>query len=199
MNKRQAGEDFYFLQKIIAAGDFTELNQTRVMPSPRPSNRVPFGTGRAIEQIVATGQWPTYPLQAFLDLKRLFESVPLLFQEENFGGSNLERSLSEPLRCFLEQEQFGERLREIRQNTRTGESFRRRFFGSFNAFQVMKCVHFLRDKDYGEGEVAAQSAGLLQLLRRLGEEGSAACTPRELLDRFRRLDRGRPGCCSGDS
>src|ERR1041385_133403 len=41
MNKRQAGEDFYFLQKMFALGGFTELNGTTVFPSPRESDRVP--------------------------------------------------------------------------------------------------------------------------------------------------------------
>src|SRR5213594_3575687 len=44
MNKRQAGEDFYFLQKIIPLGHFTDLTETKVIPSSRPSDRVPFGT-----------------------------------------------------------------------------------------------------------------------------------------------------------
>ena len=48
MNRRKAGEDFYFLQKIIQLGDFTELNATTVYPSPRRSTRVPFGTGKAV-------------------------------------------------------------------------------------------------------------------------------------------------------
>ena len=48
MNRRQAGEDFYFLQKIIQLGNFTELTATTVYPSSRRSTRVPFGTGKAI-------------------------------------------------------------------------------------------------------------------------------------------------------
>src|SRR5688572_16087564 len=42
MNKRQAGEDFYFLHKIIPLGNFGEVNTTRVVPSSRASDRVPF-------------------------------------------------------------------------------------------------------------------------------------------------------------
>jgi hypothetical protein len=33
MNRKTAGEDFYFLHKIIPLGGFTELNSTRVIPS----------------------------------------------------------------------------------------------------------------------------------------------------------------------
>ena len=40
MNKRKAGEDFYFLHKIIPLGGFTDLTATTVHPSPRPSDQV---------------------------------------------------------------------------------------------------------------------------------------------------------------
>lgn len=54
MNTRSAGEDFYLLQKFIETGSFFEINTTSVYPSSRISQRVPFGTGRAMQQI-ATG------------------------------------------------------------------------------------------------------------------------------------------------
>ena len=50
MNKRQAGEDFYFLQKLIATGRYATLQSTQVYPSPRFSGRTPFGTGQAVRQ-----------------------------------------------------------------------------------------------------------------------------------------------------
>ncbi|MEZ4848575.1 MAG: hypothetical protein R3B93_08135 [Bacteroidia bacterium] len=51
MNRRKAGEDFYFLQKFIAEGTLAELSTTKVIPSPRASEKVPFGTGRAIKKL----------------------------------------------------------------------------------------------------------------------------------------------------
>ena len=48
MNRRKAGEDFYFINKLIKGEKFGEINKTMVVPSPRISERVPFGTGRAI-------------------------------------------------------------------------------------------------------------------------------------------------------
>ena len=40
MNRRQGGEDFYFIQKVAQRGNFSECNATRVVASPRPSDRV---------------------------------------------------------------------------------------------------------------------------------------------------------------
>ncbi len=47
MNRRQAGEDFYFLQQLAKTAGVVMLNGTVVSPSPRFSGRVPFGTGQA--------------------------------------------------------------------------------------------------------------------------------------------------------
>ena len=51
MNRRQAGEDFYFIQKLVPAGGYFNLNSTTVYPSPRASSRVPFGTGASIGKL----------------------------------------------------------------------------------------------------------------------------------------------------
>ena len=48
MNRRKAGEDFYFISKLIKGEKFGEITKTKVIPSPRISDRVPFGTGRSI-------------------------------------------------------------------------------------------------------------------------------------------------------
>ena len=71
MNKRKAGEDFYFLHKIIALGNFTELKSSMVIPSPRISDRVPFGTGKAIGDWVETGEkeYYTYSFEIFKNIK----------------------------------------------------------------------------------------------------------------------------------
>src|SRR5204862_3217619 len=80
MNKRKAGEDFYFLHKIIPLGGFGDLTGTTVYPSPRPSDRVPFGTGKAVRENLPGRQIKTYPLDAFLDLKQMIARVPKMYR-----------------------------------------------------------------------------------------------------------------------
>ena len=46
MNRRTAAEDFYFLNKLAKIGKIEVITKTTVFPSPRISERVPFGTGR---------------------------------------------------------------------------------------------------------------------------------------------------------
>ncbi|HEY6008810.1 MAG TPA: glycosyltransferase family 2 protein, partial [Geobacteraceae bacterium] len=47
MNRRVAGEDFYFLQQLHRTVGVAPLTGTVVFPSARSSHRVPFGTGRS--------------------------------------------------------------------------------------------------------------------------------------------------------
>jgi hypothetical protein len=177
MNKHRAGEDFYFLQKVIALGGFTEINDTRVIPSPRESERVPFGTGRAVSDQLRGVVKETYPLEAFIDLKEFWARIPELYG----GVMALPKSVSE----FLATQNIEGVLREIRENTADREAFMRRFARWFDGFRAMKFVHFARDRYYGAKPVASEAARLLEV--------KAMRVPSEdqLLAEFRRLDRGR--------
>ena len=142
MNKRKAGEDFYFLQKVIALGHYNDLVTTRVIPSPRESDRVPFGTGKAVSDQLRGKPALTYPFEAFDDLKRFFENV----------------EHPPPAMCsFLDAQNFNEKLCELRDNTATNDTFRARFFRWFNGFMAMKWIHFARDNLYGARPVLEEA------------------------------------------
>lgn len=156
MNKRQAGEDFYFLHKIIPLGNFGEINTTSVIPSPRPSDRVPFGTGRAVRDYLATQKFETYPLQAFADLKQFFAAV------DTFRATDAALSeLAEPLQQFLSQQHFSQTLAEIRAHTSTPETFRSRFFRRFDGFLAMKYIHHARNTAYAPAELPTVARTLI--------------------------------------
>ena len=181
MNRRQAGEDFYFLHKLIPLGGFTELNSTTVYPSPRASNRVPFGTGRAVSEWLQGRHSKTYSLQAFEDLRTFLGLAPTLMK------SPLPETLPPSVCRFLDDRNFSEALEEIRRHTSTPDAFTKRFFRWFDGFRAMKFVHHARDAFYGEEEITAAAA---ELLNRLGEK-HAATSPRDLLLAYRKLQRRR--------
>ncbi len=74
MNTRQAGEDFYFLQKLMPLG-FGNLGCTLVFPSARISTRVPFGTGRAMADIASNQFAAYYPMEVFEYLKQFMHCL----------------------------------------------------------------------------------------------------------------------------
>ncbi|MEO5378091.1 MAG: glycosyltransferase family 2 protein [Magnetococcus sp. DMHC-6] len=135
MNQRKAGEDFYFLQKILPLGQFTEVNTTTVYPSPRVSWRVPFGTGRAVKDWLEEGRPDRLVAnpQGWLDLFFLFSSIEQLYSERDDFPP-----LSPALEKFLGSVQWSAALNEIRQNSASPATFRARFFQWFNAFRIRK-------------------------------------------------------------
>ncbi|HVK58920.1 MAG TPA: glycosyltransferase [Candidatus Kapabacteria bacterium] len=157
MNKRQAGEDFYFLHKIIPLGNFGEINTTRIIPSPRPSDRVPFGTGRGVRDYDATRKFETYPLQAFRDLKQLFAMITALRDADTPLAQ-----LAAPLQQFLSEQNVLATLQEIRTHTSSPESFRQRFFRWFDGFLAMKYIHHARDTAYGAADVTEAARTLIK-------------------------------------
>ncbi|MBM3836955.1 MAG: glycosyltransferase family 2 protein [Verrucomicrobia bacterium] len=188
MNRRQAGEDFYFLQKIIPLGAFADLTATRVIPSPRPSDRVPFGTGKAVLDALREGKRATYPLEAFLDLRTLFLAIPALCDGHAISNPDFLSAASKAMRSFLDKEDFVKSLQEIRQNTANEATFRSRFFRWFNAFRAMKFVHHARDYFYGEPKVGPEAVRLLQLVA--GDvQGLDGMAVRDLLAIYRALER----------
>lgn len=147
MNKRKAGEDFYFLQKVIQLGNFSELNTTRVIPSPRRSDRVPFGTGKAVGDYIdnQTKELVTYHPCSFTDLKKVCDHVELLFNETTV---EFLKNQSEAMAAYLDSVKFHDKLKEIHSNSTNMNSFKSRFYRWFDAFNVLKFVHFARDNYY---------------------------------------------------
>lgn len=181
MNRRKAGEDFYFLHKIIPLGGFTALITTRVIPSPRVSQRVPFGTGKAVRDFLQEGKLWTYPLQAFADLKLWLTQIQPLSQ----GAAWDQLAMPEPIRTFLLMHDFAAALDEMRANTSTESNFQRRFYQWWNGFRIMKFIHHARDHYYGSSAVEEAARALLHQLDRPVQTYQA----RDLLDAFRQLDR----------
>nr|MDA3778989.1 glycosyltransferase [Bacteroidales bacterium] len=117
MNRRQAGEDFYFLQKIFQLGGITEIKATRVYPSSRPSDRVPFGTGPMIKEISKSeNSFDIYNFKAFEDLKYFFDNIEILFTNSKLQNRELFDALSLPLNEFLVSISVEKAITEIKNN-----------------------------------------------------------------------------------
>ncbi len=144
MNRKKAGEDFYFLHKIIPLGEFREVNNTCVMPSPRESDRVPFGTGPAIRKYVSS-QNPdllTYAPECFHDLKTFFTRIPDLYLLTNEETAAFVSLFDEPLKSFLNDLSAIDNIREIRQNSGSLQAFINRFYRWFDAFRIIKFLNY---------------------------------------------------------
>lgn len=150
MNRRHAGEDFYFLHKLTKLGQLTEITDAFVYPSGRVSDRVPFGTGAAMTKWMnnTTDLALTYRFDAFLDLKQLFCKVDEFYKISSIHYVEILTSMPVTIQEYLSVLMFAEKLAEINRNSSTPESFCKRFFQVFDAFQVLKFLNLVHDKHY---------------------------------------------------
>ncbi len=140
MNKRQAGEDFYFLHKFTKNGTLGEINMTVVRPSGRISDRVPFGTGKAVSDLIdnGTAELCTYNPKSFLVLR------PLLLQLHDLYNCKELVIRDSGVREYLSSLNFLQKIEETRLHTSSFLNFQKRFYTWFNAFALMKYLHNMR-------------------------------------------------------
>ena len=162
MNKRKAGEDFYFLQKFARKGTLGKLTNTTVYPSPRISDRVPFGTGRAMGKLLADDpELQSHALIIFDQIKQLFDQMPLIWNKNSSEIRQDTMAFSLAVQDFLAENGFLERVQDAQKHTASQAAFLKRFYSWFDAFLMMKYVHFARDNYYPDvpiGDVAHQFA-----------------------------------------
>ncbi len=155
MNRRQAGEDFYFLQQLAKTGKVERIRDTAVIPSGRPSHRVPFGTGRKV------GAYATDPDSAYLTYHPA--TFQVLRQWLVFAGTHWEDSgamlqsgaegIAPALADFLEGQGFVDAWDRIRSHCREEAQRKRQFHQWFDAFRTLKFTHHLRDNGYPQQDL----------------------------------------------
>lgn len=155
MNRRKAGEDFYFINKLIKGEIFGEINDTKVMPSPRVSNRVPFGTGRAILEGLNTKKdlSLTYDFQSFEVIHSWINRI----NTKDFKYGNF----PEILKAYMGEEIWIKHHTMMLNNTNSHKSYLKLFYNIFDAFWMLKFIHFLRDNYYPNTRLLDNTNALL--------------------------------------
>lgn len=172
MNRRKAGEDFYFLQKVMPFG-YGEIRSLCVFPSARVSHRVPFGTGKAMKSRMEEGtELLSYSPRSFIFLRELYDHAFLLQPGD----------VHPVLWQFLLQQNYASEYARIFCDSR--EEFSRRFHLWFDGFRLMKALHFLRDQEESCHSVPVSRAASWLVPEEL-KKGSV----QDLLGYFRQLDR----------
>ena len=188
MNRKQAGEDFYFLHKIFPLGNVKEINTTCVYPSPRPSDRVPFGTGPMVSTISEADceDFMTYDFNSFLELKTFFSKVDMLFRISSNKLNSFLSEIPNSISDFLINNSILEAISEINQNSSNINTFTKRFFKWFDAFRVLKYLN-QSHKEYHIKQPLLKEAELL--LSKLSNKKFEIKTHKKYLEIFRSLER----------
>jgi len=160
MSKKKAGEDFYFIQKLITTNRFTETSDTKVFPSARLSNRTPFGTGRAIKEIAEDGgEYLVFSPSAFAILKDFFEKIVILCRDISKVTNKvlddklyllvelLYSNLHPYLRECISLSELNKIILDAYANTSSEKKLIQRFFYNFNALKVLQCLNLMHKEN----------------------------------------------------
>jgi len=160
MGKQQSGEDFYFLQKVFPLGKTRFIDTTCVYPAARISDRVPFGTGPALQKMLTDNQLSkfTYQIDAFRTLKDFFGRIDLFFKKPEKEVEEHIKNLPEYLLLFLKGDSFLSKIEEINEHTASLPNFRKRFFYYFNAFKILKYLNFVHPAYFDWADAQKQYA-----------------------------------------
>lgn len=154
MARRQAGEDFYFLQKLALQSKVASVDKPIVFPSPSVSERVPFGTGRSVKKIIETGSCKVYNFGLFLLLKEFYSAFPSLYDGDSVVPSEIVE--------FVGEQKFKSLVDECRKNTSDIKSFVKRMFAKFDVFFVIRFLNgFDEQSDFAPVEVEIVVSELL--------------------------------------
>lgn len=137
MNKRQAGEDFYFIQKLVQLGHYSEIQSTTIYPQPRISDRVPFGTGRALGATAGQEPYLTYAPDLYLQLKDFLDQVPQWYHDRPDRAALKEFLIHSACDVQSWEREFD----NIRCQSKSCANFLKRFYRWFNAFDLIKWLN----------------------------------------------------------
>ena len=143
---RQAGEDFYFLQKLRKTGDLIRWTHTTVRPSSRSSKRVPFGTGMLLLEKdfeLQQRRFPFFSPQSYLKIKETYDLWPNLYRSP----------CPLPIDDFLDHKGDGHKAFDrIRRNSTTVQQFMHNAHQYFDGLRTLQFLRFEYLKNIFEAE-----------------------------------------------
>ena len=188
MNTRKAGEDFYFIQKIASLGHFHAINNGRVIPSPRISGRVPFGTGRALKEWMENPDsgFSTYNWLTFKDLKCFIEIITRSYEAENSDDYFKKVHVPESVLSYLGEENWQEKVRQCIFSSTGRRVFLTKLFTWFDGLKIIRILNFTGKHFYRDTPVE-EAAGLL--LKEFFNEDPGEMDAPALLLKYREIDK----------
>ena len=157
--KRAAAEDFYMLNKLAKVARIVELDCAPISIRARTSDRVPFGTGAAVSQMLEmkspVHQHLLYDPQVFACLKSCLAALGPLRKAGVPGRDALWRTLRAQTSLPLPADQLVDALCSIGiikalehsfRQSRDHSQFERQIHNWFDAFRTLKLIHLLRDE-----------------------------------------------------
>jgi len=140
---RQAGEDFYLLNKLRKMGDFSYIDSPPIRLSSRRSDRVPFGTGPGIQKIQVLDDpikdHVFYHPACFESLRRF-----LVVLRTSQNKKDLEQHFTDPLHWqYVENNTLATLIAQ--QQNQSPAVYKKFLMDWFDGFRTLKFVHYIRE------------------------------------------------------
>lgn len=126
-----AGEDFYFLQKLVKSGDILFYAPAKAFPMARFSDRVIFGTGPAMMK-GANGQWDSYPIyhpSVFDEISEIYEAFYFFYRSEEM------RPVLERTKIIIKNLDW---LQKLKQNSKSEKEFVKKCHTHFDGLKTLQ-------------------------------------------------------------
>ncbi|MDQ3141742.1 MAG: glycosyltransferase family 2 protein [Bacteroidota bacterium] len=149
MNTKQAGEDFYFLHKYSTTNALGEISDVLVYPSARISERVPFGTGKAMMDVLSKNKnFKTYSFEGIQVFCKFFHELDQFYGLGATEIVSLFQRYPNPFVEYLYQIQFPIIILQCNENSVTKKSFLKQIQQRLHPFVLMKWLHFAETRGY---------------------------------------------------
>ncbi|MEZ4601315.1 MAG: glycosyltransferase family 2 protein [Syntrophotaleaceae bacterium] len=195
MNRRRAGEDFYFLQQLAKTAGVVQVSGSVVHPSGRPSARTPFGTGRSVEAQLQEGAKAIlfYPFACYRLLGQWLRLVASHVESNEQRLTAMAFQLHEGLFEFLERESFPTVWKRLVVNHPRPDGRLKAFHDWFDGLKTTRLIHHLCTSAWPR---CHPEQALPPLLAAAGLKPTE--DPREQLSLLRRLQGVEPERCADD-
>jgi len=190
--KRQAGEDFYFLQQLAKVGGVRQLRTSTVFPSSRVSDRVPFGTGPRMAEALHGGgeEFTAYDPRTFGEVKKILQAV-VSTPEISVDGI-LSTVETVETTDFLRRKGLARALPRLQKQHRRPDQLISAFHQWFDGLATFRLIHHLTETRWPEKGLLDAWQELLQFRGEVAPTGNVSA----LLDWCRVEDDEALKCCS---
>ncbi len=197
MNKRKAGEDFYFLDKLAKTGRMGRINTTTVYPASRRSARVPFGTGKRIISFTENNEkyYTLYNLETFSVLKKWLAYITSAPDTDPEIVLAQAKRIHPSLDMFLRMNHFDRTWSRLVENSGDIVHLRDHVSRWFDGFKTFKLIRYLTNNGL---HPASMFDALKEVMDMMGKELPVRVEPgsvppirdmMHILDRLREIDR----------
>lgn len=144
--RKQAGEDFYLLNKICKVAPVRSVSGEPLLLSGRRSDRTPFGTGQAMAaNLLGTKTQAFYHPQVFVLLRQWYDALNTVWP---WDPERLLRTQPEPMAQALRACRVEQLLAHAARQSHTHRAALKHFHTGFDANRTRQCIHQLQRTAY---------------------------------------------------